>query len=456
MAEQMQFVTNTDYPPPEREIRPRKDHVPPRIDPSDRFDTNILCGGQFQLGQVIVPQPRSLRRRDSPKGNKGGTTPQKGRDDGEESDSSYSSSDSDSDDEEGLPMQEAEHAFWSQRVIKSAIYGNVQSGIILKRCSPPLRTPSGEAVNWVATDELCAIKQYSRGLIQEAPNSAENPYGEISAMQLLSNYQQYHLQQRLDGERELQEEDILRNAQESMGQTNVMMPLRMLYDNSNIYCIMPYVNGGELFDVLDSRQKFSEEEARYWMIQILNGVETLQKAGICHRDMSLENLLTSNDGTALIIDLGMCLRIPYADDDTEEGRLARNNCVDHRQRPRCLIRRDRACGKPYYMSPEIRRNRDAFDGHAVDMWALGPILFLMVAGFPPWEIADPADERFYYFSNGFFGQTITTWNLGLSADLIDILQRMFFVNPRDRMSLEQVRAHPWMDGPTAPPPAAPM
>ena len=76
----------------------------------------------------------------------------------------------------------------------------------------------------------------------------------------------------------------------------------------------------------------------------------------------------------------------------------------------------------------------------------------MVAGFPPWEIADRMDEKFYFISNGYFEQTVRGWNLGLSADLIDLLQRMFFLNPRDRLSLEQVRAHPWMQGDVNPPP----
>ncbi len=109
------------------------------------------------------------------------------------------------------------------------------------------------------------------------------------------------------------------------------------------------------------------------------------------------------------------------------------------------------------MSPEVRTNRQPFDGHAVDVWALGPILFLMVAGFPPFEIADNADERFYYLSNGYFAQTVQGWNIGLSADLVDLLQRMFFRDPRDRLSLAQVRAHPWFQGEVAmPPPQAPQ
>lgn len=50
---------------------------------------------------------------------------------------------------------------------------------------------------------------------------------------------------------------------------------------------------------------------------------------------------------------------------------------------------------PYFLSnqQEIMKNRDPFDGHAIDMWAVGVILFLMLTGFPPWERACRTDER---------------------------------------------------------------
>ena len=107
------------------------------------------------------------------------------------------------------------------------------------------------------------------------------------------------------------------------------------------------------------------------------------------------------------------------------------------------------------MSPEIRWGEQYFDGHAVDVWALGPILFLMTTGFPPFEIADKSDERFQYFTSGYLRDVVRNWNLGLSADLIDLLQRMMWVDARKRLSLDQIRAHPWMQGPMAPPPRPP-
>jgi serine/threonine protein kinase len=143
---------------------------------------------------------------------------------------------------------------------------------------------------------------------------------------------------------------------------------------------------------------------------VLNGLENLQRAGICHRDMSLENLLVHKDG-ALIIDMGMCLLIPYQEaplsvtasfnnmnmngipvsggnsTQTQQQILRKTltqqsqaHALSGRQRPRYLIKPQGTCGKWLYMSPEIYENKLPFDGFAVDMWAAGVILFLMLTG----------------------------------------------------------------------------
>lgn len=219
----------------------------------------------------------------------------------------------------------------------------------------------------------------------------------------------------------------------------------------------------------------------------------MQHVGVCHRDMSLENLLVHQDG-ALIIDMGMCLMMPYEDNAAASSLAASFNQMNMngaaqvnnagnlqqqqqllqtkrlqalngaptqqqqpllfsgRQRRRFLIRPQGTCGKWIYMSPEIYQNKDPFDGYAVDMWAAGVILFLMLTGFPPWERACQTDERFHYMTAGYLVQMLTEWEIGLSSDAMDLLQRMLFIDPKDRLSLDQVRAHPWMaNGRRAPP-----
>lgn len=339
-----QFESNDDYPPRGTPIRRRRHFGPPNIDPADCSTTYILYDTRVILADtVIVPRPRRTRPPTASLG-----------DQMKNVDSSDDDSDSDDDEEYDTPREQSNHAFWSQRQVKAAIYGGVYSGVILRRCHEDIRTPNGQSVQWEATEQRCAIKQYNRNRVQEAEGSAEDPNGEIAAMQYLANYQRHHLQQ-AQGARILEGENILQAVQDNMYDCNVMMPLGVYYDTINVYSVMPYVDGGELFDVLDDREHFSEAEARHWLHQIMNGLEHLQRAGICHRDMSLENILTDREGRALVIDLGMCLKIPYMDDvQHEENPIP--NYQDHRQRQRCFIRRNNTCGKVSFKN----KSRDCF------------------------------------------------------------------------------------------------
>lgn len=179
-----------------------------------------------------------------------------------------------------------------------------------------------------------------------------------------------------------------------------------------------------------------------------------------------------HESGALIIDMGMCLRVPFQGEkpamclSTSFGNMsvgAQNGDGPavippetynlKRKEPRVLIKPQGTCGKWIYMSPEVYKNKDAFDGYAVDMWAAGVILFLMLTGFPPWERACQTDERFKYMTAGYLVQMLTEWEIGISSDAMDLLQRMLFLDPKDRLSLDQVRAHPWMVNGVSQPPA---
>jgi serine/threonine protein kinase len=72
-------------------------------------------------------------------------------------------------------------------------------------------------------------------------------------------------------------------------ETNIMMPLDLLTDDRHLYSVMPYCNGGELFERLDTTERFPEPEARYWMYQVLN----VRKPG-------------SLEGTLLLLDSALC------------------------------------------------------------------------------------------------------------------------------------------------------
>ena len=158
--------------------------------------------------------------------------------------------------------------------------------------------------------------------------------------------------------------------------------------------------------------------------------------------MSLENILVDEYRTSVIIDLGMCLRVPYDDGDSvtdvSAGTLRR------------LIGPLIPCGKPNYISPEIFKSEGPFDGFAIDLWAAGVILFIMLVGLPPWEFAGEEDPRYRMVARGGLARMLESWNRSVSPLATDLLQKMLREDPRQRLSLCEVKDHEWVVGDDSP------
>jgi serine/threonine protein kinase len=170
----------------------------------------------------------------------------------------------------------------------------------------------------------------------------------------------------------------------------------------------------------------------------LQGLSHLQKVGVCHRDMSLENILVDEYRTSVVIDLGMCLRVPY--DDGETGGVSDVEVGTLRRLINPLI----PCGKPNYISPEVLKSETPFDGFAIDLWATAVILFIMLVGLPPWEFAREEDPRFRMVARGGLERMLRSWNREISPLAADLLQKMLREDPRQRLSLCEVKDHPWL------------
>jgi len=308
-------------------------------------------------------------------------------------------------------------AYLFRNYIAEARYGNVWEGIILA-CAGP-----NTDWDWEMTSERCAIKECSLQRVRRGQDQRknENTQNEIAAMQHLK---EIHA---LSVDTESNQIPSLR----AMHETKIVMPLDTLYDEHNLYIIMPFCEGGDLVERFQSRQHFTEREARYYILEILGGVEWLQRAGLCHRDMSLENLTTDFNGRIFIIDMGMCIRIPVSENGDGQGQ-------------RQLILPQGKCGKLYCMSPEIYNDQHPFDCHAVDIWAVGVILYMMLTRCYPWHKPSDLDAR---FRNRL--QELSNPNLAevLSMDAVNLFEHMFASNPNHRLTLDQIRNHPWMSGP---------
>lgn len=140
----------------------------------------------------------------------------------------------------------------------------------------------------------------------------------------------------------------------------------------------------------------------------------------------------------MVMDMGMCLRVPYHDPAT-------GNVVDvTRGTIRRLMRPQGVCGKHNYMSPEVFANADSFDGFAIDLWAAGVILYIMLTGFPPYDQANRTDQRFELIVHGRLVEQLQKWGIFLSDDAGDLMQKMLQLDPKKRLTLAQVLEHPWV------------
>jgi serine/threonine protein kinase len=226
---------------------------------------------------------------------------------------------------------------------------------------------------------------------------------------------------------------------------NVIGALDVLQDEDYLYIVMTFCTGGALSGQIseDPQKRIPEPKARVWFKQLLSGMRHLQRKGICHQDLSLENILIDREDNLVIIDLGMALRIPYSDPanighvtDISEGT------------ERCLILSQyQGTGRSQlYLAPELVAGLEAFDGFAIDLWALGVILFLLLVGIPPFTSADSSDERFEKISEGGLKEVLIKDNISISEEAIDLLQNMLWQDPRKRLGLSQIFRHPWVKG----------
>ncbi|KAL0077032.1 kinase-like domain-containing protein [Phycomyces blakesleeanus] len=133
-----------------------------------------------------------------------------------------------------------------------------------------------------------------------------------------------------------------------------------LSDSPNLYLILEYVQGGELFEYLVSQGRLQESEARKYFQQIIFGLDYCHRHLICHRDLKPENLLLDKEKSIKIADFGMASLQPA-------GSLL-----------------ETSCGSPHYASPEIV-NGIPYDGSASDIWSCGIILYALLSGHLPFD-----------------------------------------------------------------------
>ncbi|XP_030005345.1 calcium/calmodulin-dependent protein kinase kinase 2 isoform X1 [Sphaeramia orbicularis] len=200
---------------------------------------------------------------------------------------------------------------------------------------------------------------------------------------------------------------------------NVVKLVEVLDDPSedHLYMVFELVKKGAVMEV-PTDKPFSEDQARFYFQDLLRGIEYLHYQRIIHRDIKPSNLLVGEDGHIKIADFGVSNQFEGSD---------------------ALL--TSTVGTPAFLAPEaLSETRKNFSGKALDVWAMGVTLYCFVFGVCPFM-----DERILSLHQKIKTQPVELpEHADISDDLKDLLLKMLDKNPETRISIPQIKVHPWV------------
>lgn len=204
---------------------------------------------------------------------------------------------------------------------------------------------------------------------------------------------------------------------------NLIVIKDVVREEHRLAIIMEVLQGKELFDRIVARQRYTERDAAQLMNSIMQAVKTLHTAGIIHRDLKPENLVFTDDAEdaeVKITDFGLAMVQGWQD--------VHNTVV----------------GTPNYVAPEVVsiRPRGPFYGPPCDVWSMGVILYTMLVGYPPFY-HQQVPKLFKQIRAGDYEFHKDQWK-DISSQAKDLVSKMLVVDPKKRLTCDEVLAHPWL------------
>ncbi|EQC30829.1 PLK/PLK-UNCLASSIFIED protein kinase [Saprolegnia diclina VS20] len=189
-------------------------------------------------------------------------------------------------------------------------------------------------------------------------------------------------------------------------------------DDANCYLLLELCPNHSLSDLIKRRKRLAEHEVRFYIKQLLEGIQYLHSQCVIHRDLKLGNLFLTSDMQIKIGDFGLA---SHLDSKAEK--------------------RKTMCGTPNYIAPEIL-NGARNDGHSfeVDVWSTGVIMYTLLVGKPPFETADVKNTYRLIRANTYTFPDTVALSSAARGLIIDILRH----DPTQRPSITSILKHPFL------------
>ena len=197
---------------------------------------------------------------------------------------------------------------------------------------------------------------------------------------------------------------------------NVIRLLEVFESSRSVMIVLEYAGGGDLLQIIKSRGKLQEIEGKGIFYQIIEAVKACHAMGVIHRDIKLDNILLNSDFTEIkLCDFGVS-RFAKAGERVNEQ-----------------------CGTPAYLAPEIIADQ-GYEPFYVDLWSMGVLLYAMLSATVPFKAKNLSDLHKLILKGKF---EIPSY---FSANVADLIAKMLNPVPHFRISLDEMKKHPWFNG----------
>ncbi|KAL0435298.1 UNVERIFIED_CONTAM: CBL-interacting serine/threonine-protein kinase [Sesamum radiatum] len=204
---------------------------------------------------------------------------------------------------------------------------------------------------------------------------------------------------------------------------NVVRIYEVMASKTKIFIVLEFITGGELFDKIVNHGRMKEDEARKYFQQLINAVDYCHSRGVFHRDLKPENLLLDAAGNLKVSDFGLSALSQQVRDD---GLL------------------HTTCGTPNYVAPEVLNDR-GYHGATADLWSCGVILFVLLAGYLPFDDSNLMN-LYKKISNAEF--TCPPW---ISFGAMKLITRILEPNAEKRITVPEILEDEWFKKDYKPP-----